>query len=73
MDRIYTNRRPGEQRIHIEIASNEVSDLLDDLTDDPEHFDATRQMLEILRGAEEEFSPVVAADRRDGGWCSGGR
>ena len=64
MDRIYMNRIDGEQRIHIEIASNEVSDLLDDLANDPEHFDATRRLLEILRTAEEIFCPTVSETRR---------
>ncbi|MFG2873316.1 hypothetical protein [Streptomyces sp. NPDC048338] len=64
MDRIYMNRIDGEQRIHIEIASNEVSDVLDDLADDPEHFDATRRLLEILRTAEEIFCPTVSETRR---------
>ncbi|MFD7428433.1 hypothetical protein ACFV6Z_15495 [Streptomyces sp. NPDC059818] len=36
MDRIYMNRVPGSERIHIEIAASEVADLLDDLpTEEP--------------------------------------
>ncbi|MFD3535211.1 hypothetical protein [Streptomyces sp. NPDC058664] len=65
MERIYMNRRTGEQRIHVEITSSEVSDLLDDLQANPEHYDSTSGFLVILHGAEETFSPVVAEGRRD--------
>ncbi|MDX3020071.1 hypothetical protein [Streptomyces acidiscabies] len=65
MDRIYMNRTDGQRRIHIEIHDNEVSDLIDDLTTDPEPFAATLAFLEILRTAEEKFSPAVAEGRRE--------
>lgn len=65
MDRIYMNRRSGEQRIHVEILDNEISDLLDDLTTGPEPFAATHVFLDVLRAAEETFSPIVAEGRRD--------
>ena len=65
MDRIYMNRIEGQRRIHVEIHENEVSDLLDDLKADPEHFASTRLFLGILRVAEETFSPAVAEGRRD--------
>ncbi|MFD3741079.1 hypothetical protein [Streptomyces sp. NPDC058629] len=56
MDRIYMNRVPGSERIHIEIASNEVADLLDDLpTEDPEWFDATKKLRAILVKANDDF------------------
>jgi hypothetical protein len=71
MDRIYMNRIEGQRRIHVEIHENEVSDLLDDLKTDPEPFAATHVFLDVLRVAEETFSPVVAeghgaAPRQDG-------
>jgi hypothetical protein len=65
MDRIYMNRIEGQRRIHVEIHENEVSDLLDDLKTDPEPFAATHVFLDVLRVAEETFSPVVAEGRRN--------
>lgn len=59
MERIYMNRIDGQRRIHIEIDDAEISDLLDDLNDDVEHFAATRQLLQVLHGAEEIFAPTV--------------
>ena len=57
MDRIYTNRRPGELRIHLEIADNEIADLLDDLgTPDFDAFPATREFIDMLRAAHSEFT-----------------
>jgi hypothetical protein len=61
VDRIYTNHRPGERRIHIEIAENEIADLIDDLTPGPDAFDATFRLIEILRAAHDTF----AEDRRN--------
>ncbi|MFE3429864.1 hypothetical protein [Streptomyces sp. NPDC059171] len=56
MDRIYMNRIPGSERIHIEIASHEVADLLDDLpTENPEWFDATKELRTILAQADKDF------------------
>ncbi|MEU7293350.1 hypothetical protein AB0A76_09120 [Streptomyces exfoliatus] len=63
MDRIYMNRIEGQRRIHVEIHENEVSDLLDDLKADPEHFASTRLFLGILRVAEEIFLPAVSETR----------
>ncbi|MFF8409011.1 hypothetical protein [Streptomyces omiyaensis] len=65
MDRIYMNRIDGQRRIHVEILDNEISDLLDDLTTGPGPFAATHVFLDVLRVAEETFSPVVAEGRRD--------
>lgn len=65
MERIYMNRIEGQRRIHIEIDDNEVTDLLDDLKGSPEYYPATRQLLSLLAAAEEVFSPVSAADRKD--------
>ncbi|MEU2799029.1 hypothetical protein [Streptomyces sp. NPDC007117] len=57
MNRIYMNRIPGSERIHIEVASNEVADLLDDLPDEnPEWFDATKQLRAILVKANDAFA-----------------
>ncbi|MFF4338126.1 hypothetical protein [[Kitasatospora] papulosa] len=62
MDRIYMDRIPGNERIHIEIASNEVADLLDDLpADDPAWFDATKKLRALLVKANEDFGQA----RRD--------
>ena len=58
MDRIYTNHRHGERRIHIEIAENEIADLLDDLADigqRPDAFAATKQLVQILKAANDRF------------------
>jgi len=56
MDRIYTNHRHGERRIHIEIDENEIADLLDDLDPvDPEAFDATKNLVAILKAAHTTF------------------
>jgi hypothetical protein len=55
MDRIYTNHRHNERRIHIEIADNEIADLLDDLHPGPDAFDATLRLIEILREANTVF------------------
>jgi len=63
VERIYMNRIEGQRRIHIEIDDAEISDLLDDLNDDVEHFAATRQLLQILHGAEEIFAPTVNEGR----------
>lgn len=50
------NRIPGSERIHIEVASNEVADLLDDLPDEnPEWFDATKKLRAILAQADKDF------------------
>lgn len=55
------NRAPGSERIHIEIASNEVADLLDDLEENPEWFDATKKLRTILVKANDAFGQA----RRD--------
>lgn len=57
MDRIYTNHRHNERRIHIEIAENEIADLLDDIDPPaPDRFDATQTLIEILRAAHADFA-----------------
>lgn len=56
MDRIYINQVPGSKRIHIEIASHEIADLLDDLPNGPEWFDATKKLRAILVEANETFA-----------------
>lgn len=61
MDRIYTNHRHGERRIHIEIAENEIADLLDDFDAYPPNaFDATKRFIDLLRESDERFG----ADRQ---------
>lgn len=62
MDRIYTNHRHNERRIHVEIADNEIADLLDDLLPlDHDAFAATHRLVEILQDAHKAFTD----DRRD--------
>lgn len=62
MDRIYTNRLHGQCRIHIEIAENEIADLLDDLTPGPDAFDATFRLIELLRDAHADFADAYRRD-----------
>ncbi|MFJ6143096.1 hypothetical protein ACIQH7_05825 [Streptomyces anulatus] len=67
MDRIYMNRIPGSERIHIEIASNEIADLLDDLPDEnPEWFDATKKLRAILAQANEAFGEARVRNAAEG-------
>ena len=47
-ERIYLNRRPGDERIHIEIPDNEIADLLDDLAENPDWFEATKSLRSVL-------------------------
>ena len=66
MDRIYTNQRNGERRIHVEITESEISDLLDDIgpispTDNPE-FAATTELRRILVRAHDMFAASRMAD-----------
>jgi hypothetical protein len=56
VDRIYTNHRHGERRIHIEIEENEIADLLDDLDpSDSDAFDATKNLVALLQAAHSAF------------------
>jgi hypothetical protein len=56
MDRIYTNMRHGDRRVHIEIGENEVADLLDDLLPlDHDAFAATHRFVAILEDANADF------------------
>ncbi|WP_329203864.1 hypothetical protein [Streptomyces sp. NBC_01435] len=63
MERIYMNRRPAEQRIHVEIEAAEIRDLLADLAlgEDAYQHGAARQLTEILRTADHAFAPTVPA------------
>lgn len=60
-DRIYMNRIAGQRRIHIELADHEIADILDDLDEEPDAFDATKQLRALLVTANEDF----ARARRD--------
>ncbi|MBP5926674.1 hypothetical protein F3K32_42465 [Streptomyces sp. LBUM 1483] len=60
MDRIYMNRVPGSERIHIEIAENEIADLLDDFAPGPDAFEATKKLHRILVDAYRVFAPQLA-------------
>ncbi|MET9656368.1 MULTISPECIES: hypothetical protein [unclassified Streptomyces] len=63
MDRIYTNHRHGERRIHIEIDENEIADLLDDIDAyPPDAFDATKRFIDILRESHDTFGTDRQAD-----------
>jgi hypothetical protein len=65
MDRIYMNRIPGSERIHIEIADNEVADLLDDLpAENPEWFEATKKLRAILVQAHADFGHATKEPTR---------
>lgn len=57
-ERIYINRRPGDERIHIEIDAREIPDLLADLAPDEDQYphDVTRQLVQILRAADHAFT-----------------
>ncbi|WP_328902315.1 hypothetical protein OHR86_22505 [Streptomyces sp. NBC_00441] len=56
MDRVYMNRRTGEQRIHVEIDAAEVRELLAKLM--PRDDDgAVHRLAEILRTADRAFTP----------------
>jgi len=66
VDRIYTNHQHGERRIHIEIEENEVADLLDDLDPaDTDTFDATKQLVEILKAAHSAFGNDRRSDAHE--------
>jgi hypothetical protein len=56
MDRIYTNHRHNERRIHIEIDENEIADLLDDFTPTGDAFAATKRLIELLRESDAVFT-----------------
>ena len=60
MDRIYMNRIPGSERIHIEIAANEIADVLDDFTPAADAFEATKKLHRILTDAYRAFAPELA-------------
>jgi hypothetical protein len=56
MDRIYTNNKANERRIHIEIDESEIADLLDDLRPiDPDAFAATHRLVAILEDSHARF------------------
>ncbi|MGW8679597.1 hypothetical protein ACWGNN_00760 [Streptomyces sp. NPDC055817] len=62
MDRIYLNRAPGQRRVHIEIAENEVLDLLDDFTPADGAFDATKRLRVLLELAAKDFDEANRDD-----------
>jgi hypothetical protein len=60
-ERIYLNRRAGEERIHVELTEAEIADILDDFPKPgSDAFEATKDLHRILRAA----SKVFAGDRR---------
>lgn len=61
-ERIYINRRPGEERIHIEIPANEIADILDDwLPPDADAFDATKRLHALLMAAARDLNLTCRA------------
>ena len=54
-ERIYTNRIAGQCRIHVEIAANEIADILDDFSPAADAFDATKQLHAVLVAARDDF------------------
>ncbi|OKH91475.1 hypothetical protein [Streptomyces uncialis] len=61
MERMYTNNRPGERRIHVEIGEAEITDLLAELGTPAS--DTGRQFVEILDVAHRRFG----GERREPG------
>lgn len=53
-ERVYMNRRTGEERIHIEITREEITEMLDRPT-----APATRRFWELLAEAENQFDGPV--------------
>ncbi|MFJ5804831.1 hypothetical protein [Streptomyces sp. NPDC093093] len=56
MDRIYTNRLPGQRRIHIEIDEAEFAELLGDLKPDPNWSEATTHLRRLLTWATRDMA-----------------
>ncbi|MEV7930557.1 hypothetical protein [Kitasatospora sp. NPDC088779] len=57
MDRIYTNRRRGERRIHLEIEEGEITDFLDGIEPTDNSSEAVKRLVELLRQAHDAFHP----------------
>lgn len=53
MERMYTNNRPGERRIHVEIDEAEIAELLAELGTPAS--DSGRRLVEILDAAHRRF------------------
>lgn len=53
MERMYTNSRAGERRIHVEIDEAEITELLAELGTPAA--DSVRQLVEILDAAHRRF------------------
>lgn len=64
-ERIYINRIAGELRIHIELAANEIADILDDFTPAYDAFDATKKLHQLLVTANEEFDQASGHPARE--------
>lgn len=48
-ERVYLNRRSGEERIHVEIDASEIADILEDFADEnPTWCDATKNLRRVL-------------------------
>lgn len=55
-ERIYVNRIPGEERIHIEFPAHEIADILDDFTPADDAYDATKQLRRVLEKAAADLN-----------------
>ncbi|MCZ7413128.1 hypothetical protein [Streptomyces sp. WMMC897] len=61
-ERIYMNRVPGDERIHLEIPAQEIADLLDDLTPPADDaFAATKRLHAVLVQAARDLSLACRA------------
>lgn len=64
MEQIYTNRIPGQERIHIEVPGHEIFDVLDDFAPAADAFEATKGLHRILTEAGHEFAPTLVERAR---------
>jgi ADP-ribose pyrophosphatase len=69
MERVYMNRRLGEQRIHVEIDEDEIAGILRDFEASPKLAAATRAFVEILQVADGAFSGGCRRDAPEAGPC----
>lgn len=59
-ERIYLNKIPGQERVHVELHPAEIADVLDDFTPDAEAFDSTKALYRLLVESLAVFSPTLA-------------
>lgn len=62
-ERIYMNRRPGEERIHVEISAAELPDILNDLAHLPDDVSAATLVLHgILASSRLTFARIATKE-----------